>query len=491
MLNSAQLLEKFSALNPDQQAIARSFIKEELRRQLEEKAREGRFTPSDPSVKTVFGYPANDQLGFLMSTAKERWGFGSNRSGKSEMGVYDGVQFARGLHPVRSLLRKPPVYIRYCAPSYEDNVKRVLIKKFQQFVPRMELRGGQWDKAWSEKEKTLHFENGSTINFKSNEQDVNKFAGDDLDAVYQDEHAPAKYYRENKARLVDRDGYYVCTMTPEEGGVTWEKKHIKSRADGSIETFHWHIYANPHLSEAGVRELEQSITDERVRRIKLWGEFSALAGLIYPQFNIQTHVIENRTIPDSWYRVFCIDPHIKKASAMLWAAWSPDGDVIFYRAHKKQLTVDELKQFIRVQSAGEHISLWLGDEAMGGEGLNIWGEKSVLELLRTGENPIPVVGTNQASDKAFEAGVNKVRSMLNPDPVSKRPTLFITKDAIELADEFEEYQFMPDSKADDMTYRERVRSIDDDLVTDARYIVMAGPGVGSGGKIESGIGDSW
>ena len=489
MLNLSQLSEQFSSLTPPERYRAERLIKELSRRGREERSRY--FVPSDPSMTTAFGVPANDQLSFYMDEAIERWNFSSNRAGKTETAMYDLNQFATGLHPVRSLFKKPPVYIRVCAPSYEDNIKRVILKKLQALVVRTELRGGQWSKAWSEKEKTLHYANGSTVNFKSFEQDVDKFAGDDLDAVYQDEHGPAKYYRENKARLVDRRGYFVSTMTPEEGGITWEKKHVLARANDGVKYWRWNIFGNPHLSKEGVEEFAKAITDERVRRVKLYGEWVALAGLIYPQFDQKVHVINTPDIPKDWYRVFCIDPHIKKASAMLWAAWSPDGDVIFYRAARKQLTVTELKQFIRVNSSGEKISLWMGDEAMGGEGLNIWGERSVLEMLRTGENPIPIVGTNQASDKAFEAGVNKVRELLNPEPVSKKPRLFVTKDCMELVDEFEEYQFMPESKADEMTYRERVRSIDDDLITCVRYIVMAGASASETGSGKSAYDGAW
>jgi phage terminase large subunit-like protein len=441
-------------------------------------------------MPNAFGVPSNDQVGFLNSTATERWILGGNRSGKTEVTVADCIWFATGIHPVKSLLWRPPVKLRYCAPSYEDGIKGVILPKFHELIKRSDLRGGSFDKSWSEKNKTLYLQNGTTINFKSFEQRVNKFGGVDLHGVYSDEHGGKAYYRENKARLADYGGFYVSSMTPEEGAVVWEKRHLKKRRGDNVEMWKFSTFGNPHLSPAGVKELEASIDDPRVLRVKLYGDFSALAGLVYEQWDEDVHVIEPRDIPDTWYRVFAIDPHIKKASAMLWGVWTPEDDLIFYRCAKLQKPVEELKQYIRAASAGERISLWLGDEAMGGDGKNIFGQDSVLKQLRADPNGIPIQGTNQASDKSFMAGVVKIRQMLTPEPVSRKPSLYVFSDCYDLIDEFDEYQFIPDSKADEMTFRERVRKVDDDLMDCARYIAMAGPGSGEV-NIRSGLEGTW
>ena len=470
--------------------------REKRRRRLEEKLRY--FVPTSPEILNRYGRVTNDQRSFLLSPATERWLFGGNRSGKTEVGVVDCLWFALGIHEVRSLIRKPPVYIRYCAPSYEDNLKRIILKKFRAFVPRHELLGGRFDTAWSEKEKTLYFTNGTTINFKSFEQDVDKFAGDDLDAVYVDEHGAEKYYYENKARLVDRAGYYVNTMTPEGGSITWEKRHIRSRTE-DIYTDRFSIYGNPHLSEAGIKEIEDTIVDESLRDVKLEGKFASLSGLLYPNYDQKIHRIPAQELPVKGYRVFAIDPHLKKPSAMLWAYWTAEGDCIIYRSAKVKYEVEDLKRFIRAQSTGERISLWIGDEAQGGAGKNIFGEESVLVQLAKGDNSIPIMGTNQASDKSFESGVMKVRQMLRPDPNTGKPSLMFmehntigsNRERKSLFEEIEDYQFAPESKADEVTFRERVVQVEDDLMDCLRYVVMAGRGSSSGQSVVSGIGSKW
>ncbi len=414
-------------------------------------------------------------MAFSLSECYERWVLGGNRSGKTEAAVADCVKFVTGEHPVWSKKFTPPVKVRYCAPSYEDGLKSVILPKFQELVRRKDLKGGSFAKAWSEKSKTLHFANGSVVRFMSFEQRVNKFGGADLHAVYSDEHGSKAHYRENKARLADYHGFYVSTMTPEEGSIVWEKRHLKKRK-GKVGFWKFSMFGNPHLSPEGVKEVEAAIDDPRVARVKLYGDFSSLAGLVYEQWDESIHVVAPQEWPETWYRVFVIDPHMKKETAMIWGVWTPENQLIIYRCAKVMKAVEELKQFIRAQSTGEKISLWIGDEAMGGDGKNIFGQDSVLKQLAAPPNGIPIQGTNQASDKAFQAGVYKVREMLTPDPVSRKPDLVVTSDCPGVIDEFDEYQFIPDSKADEMTFRERVRKVDDDYVDCIRYAAMAGPG---------------
>lgn len=292
-------------------------------------------------------------------------------------------------------------------------------------------------------------------------------------------------------RLIDRNGFLVSTMTPESGAITWEKRHIKARQnDADLYLGRFSTYGNPFLSPEGIREVETSIQDPRLKRVKLYGDFVALAGLVFEDWDEQLHYIKHREVPASWTRVFAIDPHMKKATAMVWAAWSPDNDLFIYRCAKEKLTVPELKAFIRAQSAGEKITLFLGDEAMGGDGLNIFGEKSVLKQLNSFPDRIPVVPTNQASSKTYQAGIYKVREFLQPDPISKKPRLYVMDTCPGVRDEFEEFQFLPDMPADEFTFRERIRKIDDDYMDTIRYLVMAGP-MASQTKIKSGLEGSW
>jgi len=387
------------------------------------------------------------------------------------------------------------VYVRYYAPSYEDGIKAVIHKKIKEHVPRHWLKGGSWHSAWSEKSRTLFFENGSQMRFFSYEQHVNKMGGDDNDAAYLDEHAPEKVFIEAVARTTDRNGYIVLTMTPE-AGITWEEEKIidASEFDPDIAFWTFSTFKNPHLSKEGIAQLEKLITDERLRDAKLYGRFVSLAGLVYPQFDRGIHVVPDGsvTIQRHWHQQFVIDPHHRKPSAMVWTAWDPDGNVCYIHQESEFPPtaggVPELAAHIRVKTSGLLIDDWIGDEAMGGEGKNIYGQGSVLAQLRN--NGIPVVGTNQASDKAFAAGVNKLRSMLTPDPVSKKPRLYIFNTCTKTIKQMMTYQYRKETIVDEELLREHVRNKNDDYPTCIRYGIMAEPSMG-GIEPESALNGSW
>lgn len=486
----------FSAMQPAQKRELAAILEEAERRKREERIRY--FVPTSPDQLSSFGLPGNDQKAFFYSPAPERWIFGGNRSGKTEATVADCIWFCTGEHPIRSINRKPPVKVRFVGPCWSggNGIKDVIQPKFKTMVRRCDLLGGSWSTALKEKGTQLHFANGSTVFFMSAEQELDKFGGADLDASYNDEHFPIGIYRENMARLTDRNGFYVHSMTPESGAVTWEKKHIKQSA-GRMAWWQFSIYNNPHLSKEGVEQFAGAISDEATRQVKLYGKFAALAGMVVPQFDEAIQAVDDHRAYEllrstaNVHGFFAIDPHMKKESAMVWGFFTRDNELYIYRAVKKFLIVPDLKNFIRAQSAGERIQTWLGDEAMGGDGLNIYGQESVLKQLSSGIGALPIVPTNQSSDKSFEAGVYKLREMCTPNPISQKPRLYIAKDgARALLDELDEYQFIPDQKADEMTFRERVRKVNDDCIDALRYIAMA-ESVGADVTVQSAMGDKW
>ena len=492
----ARLSQVYHSLSPELQAEVNQIVRTIDYREKYEKVRGFRpFKPTDPNPHNT---PCNDQESFYLSPARERWAFGSNRSGKSEMAAYDAIKFATGEHPVRSINHRPPVNIRQVVVDLEGTAEQVWLNKMQTFVKRSDLKGGSFKTAWSPSSRTLRFANGSKIYLKATSQQLNKFGGTDDDACYVDEHIPQAYYRECKARLVDRDGFFVCSMTPESGAVTWEKRHIRDRQDGSVQWWQWSMYGNPILTKAAIEEFKRSLGgDLAAERIKMWGDFAKAAGGVIPQFSEVINTMDDYRMLQllrstaNVHGFFAIDPHMKKDAAMVWAFQTNEGDLMIYRAAKKFLTVPELKNFIRSTSASEQIQTWLGDEAMGGDGLNIWGQESVLKQLSSGVGALPIVPTSQGSDKSFEAGIMKLRSLCAQDPISQKPKLYIAKDGGRpLLDELDEYQFIPDTKADEMTFRERVRKVNDDCIDCMRYIAMA-MDVATDVTVKSAMGDGW
>jgi phage terminase large subunit-like protein len=423
--------------------------------------------------------------------------------------------FMQGIHPVRSAGRPPPVAVRYCAPQWQDGVVDVLLKKFMQMVPRAWLRGKSWDKGWMEKDHKLTFANGSVVTFKTAEQKLSTFGGSDLDAVYVDEHLSYFYYLENLMRTADRAGFIVNTMTPE-AGMSWEDDHITNPPEipgvGKITIEYWFFDTekNPHLSKEGVAKIKATIKDEATADTKLRGQFRSLAGLVLPMWNKDKHLVADYEIPYDWPRVICIDTHHKKPSACLWGAWTPDQELVIYRAMKLKKTVPEWQKIIRVASAGENISLWLLDEEEGGEGTNINDAVSVCQQFNDGDNPLPFVQVNRSSG-SYAAGIYKLWDYLTIKPVyhvrddhaihngsriqvfrsCDHPLDYVNgKPVGSLPWEMRKFEYKKEQKSDEETFREKVRTVNDDYISCLRYIAMAGVQM-SGQKITSALKGKW
>ena len=417
---------------------------------------------------------------------------------------------------MRSLHRKPPVSVRFCAPQWRDGIINVVHKKFLAMVPRYLLKGGSWDKGWMDKHHTLYFANGSTITFKSAEEALNTYGGDDLDAIYVDEHLPWLYYLENLMRTTDRAGYIVNMMTPE-AGISWEEDHITDPpvipGVGPITIDHWFFDTekNPHLSKDGVAKVKAMITDEAMADTKLRGQFRSLSGLVLPQWNPAIHVIPDYEIPAHWPRVCCIDTHHRTPSAIMFAAWSPAGEVIVYRCHKAKMTVPEWQKWIRANTIGETISLWLLDEAGGGEGKDINEAESICNQFQRGVNRIPFVRVTKDSEHSFAAGIYKLweylsikvelparddRAIHNGSKIQvfrscDHPNITVDgKISGSLPWEMKRFQYKREQKADEEMLREKIRLVNEHYICDLRYIIMAGVQT-SGQNITSALKGMW
>lgn len=458
----------------------------ELEKREAEKTRT--FHPIRPTDPNAFGIPSNDQKGFLHSLADERWVTGGVRSGKTEVMVYDADLYCRGAHPVRSSLHQPPVKIRFCGPKWRENVKGVLIAKFHAMCRRDSLLGGSWATAWSEAEHKLHYANGSFIQFKSYEEDPDTFDGIDLDAVYLDEPPAQWMYTRNIPRLIDRKGYLVGGMAPERG-ITWLDDHLDSPPAGVVlDHFEYSSLGNPYLSKAGIEQLKAQLgNDPDLIRMKLYGESLPIGGLCVPQFDQTLHIIPDREIEDGAYRVFCIDTHQKEPTAMLWAAWEGPDRLLIYRAEKNVRTIPEWQQYIRAQSTGEKIHLWLGDEPNTPQHDSL-GRTSILQQFREGPNGLPIIQVAKGPG-SVESGIFKLRSMFARDPLTNIAQIYIFQSCEHglryfsgrahgsLAWELRQWGYRTQTTTDEEILREKPRERGIHYCSCLRYIAMAGADV--------------
>jgi phage terminase large subunit-like protein len=255
---------------------------------------------------------------------------GGNRAGKTE----EGSEYV-----ISKCLAKPKQRWWASAETFQDSVN-IQQRKVWDLVPKNRLKYGRYDEINGFTNRKLLFDNGSMILFKSYDQGRESFASDDVDGIWNDEEPPYDIYKEQRMRLIDRNGEMIFTMTSlkgitdliqdlfedhdviESAFAPLVKKELPRIVNKNGMRFYmlW-TPENPHIDQKRVlEEVKLMPTDEIMARI--YGLPINLSGKIYMAFNKGVHVIPFENLPDlkdcTLYHI--LDPHDRKPWAMIWVA---------------------------------------------------------------------------------------------------------------------------------------------------------------------------
>lgn len=386
----------------------------------------------------IWGYrPHNKQVEFHTSNAKGRLYIGGNRSGKTVGGVNEDIWWLQGNHPFKRT-PPPPVYGRVVGVDFDNGIERILKPQFARWIPPSSLINGSWTDSYHAGTRTLNLANGSTVEFMSYVQDINKFAGTSRHFVHFDEEPPKSIFTENKARLVDTGGHWWITETPVEG-MTWiyDDVYIPGMTDptGNIRVIQVDIAENPYISQNEVAEFLSDL-DPLERKARGEGKFVQLGGLIFKNFG-PVHVVPSID-PRSVYglRWFgSMDHGIKNPTAWLWHAVYPDGSVLTFQEHyENEWTVSQHASRIHLinQDLGRAPNYYVGDPAIKQRS----GETGHSIQLAYQKEGIPIVLANNE----IRAGIDKMSQYLLPR-TDGRPTWRITGNCSNLIREMQRYRW--------------------------------------------------
>ena len=268
------------------------------------------------------------------------------------------------------------------------------------WIPQHCLKGGTWEKAYSEKYRTLSvnvdsywvgadgttnsMRGTSTCQFLSYDQDISAFSGSSMHWVGHDELPKSDIYRENRLRTLDVRGQILTAFTPPDeigqarADVSWFYDEVYEpgrRSTPGFETIILHTEANRILDASAIADLAAKLTDEQ-REVRLHGNFLHLSGVIYSLFtqgsstwcfacqkkivpvdghcltckgdNVESfgHVIAPHPIPANWPIVMVIDPHPRKKDAIGWFAVTPSDDVVLVAEAEADGTAADVKRVI-------------------------------------------------------------------------------------------------------------------------------------------------
>lgn len=332
----------------------------------------------------VLGYvPHTKQERFHRAAKKGRLYIGGNRSGKTTAGVVEGIWRLTGKHPWAKppfiATAERPIRGRVVGVDYPNGIEKILLPEYARWTPASELRGGSWDKAYQAKLRMLFFKNGSTVEFMSYDQDVDKFAGTSRDFIHFDEEPPEPIYDECNARLIDTGGPWWLTMTPVEG-MTWIYDRIylpgTENKVSHIAVIEAHMQENPHLNKNEV-DLYLGGLDAQERKARGEGKFVQLGGLVFKTFSLDAHVRHDGNkdfIPLSelrkshWKWYLSLDHGFNNPTAALWHAVRRDNKVVTFDEHyKNEWTIQQHADAInqKIRDHGRAPDMYVCDPALG------------------------------------------------------------------------------------------------------------------------------
>jgi hypothetical protein len=247
-------------------------------------------------------------------------------------------------------------YCRFVTPDYGRAFHSVL-ETILLWCPESQLRGGDWEKAFKDKDKVLWFANGNFFEFLTLEQDPDaRFGGSARHRVVFDEEPTGekgqKIREQCAMRLADYRGDELFGFTPLSGDLGWvfdefwettaECDDAEQLADRvwvnrelGVLMVQADIDENPHLSPEGREEALAKISPSRRAAIKS-GEFKAAKGLVYEEFESHVgglHVVDERHIEPEYVamleHVDGIDPG-QVETAILFAGIDRHNRLVIY-----------------------------------------------------------------------------------------------------------------------------------------------------------------
>jgi phage terminase large subunit-like protein len=414
--------------------------------------------------------PHAKQFKFHSSLAHTRLYIGGNRSGKTVGGAVEMCYWLRKDHPYRRLpLPEGPVRARAVAVDFNYGVDMIMIPEISRWLPPSSLINGSWEDSYDREHKVLTLANKSFLEFRSYDQDLEKFAGTSRHCTWYDEEPPQHIFNESQARLVDTNGYSWLTMTPVEG-MSWvyEDLYLKGTEgdDPDIDVIEIEMTENPHISkEASERYLKTLKPEERKARQR--GEFVAVGGRVFPMFNPSDHVISSTLPPKHWEWYMSLDHGFNNPTAVLWHAVSPKNTIVTFAEHyKSEMTVGEHAEVIKAMNAafGKQPDYDVGDPAInqrqGVTGTSIKQEYADRGIfLADGNNDVT-------------SGVNRMVQYLRVDPTLGHPRWLITANCVNLIGEMKMLHWKKHSSRKAQfsnNKREEIQKKNDHACDSARY----------------------
>ena len=374
--------------------------------------------------------------------------FGGNQSFKTTYWALRAYMFItgecpnslRGKVPDSYFSKRHPVHVRVTGVDHKTFLKN-LLPVYQYWAPRRFLKKGKWDESYSSEKMIVELKRDGvlygTIEFMTNQMDVESFQGPPRHMMIYDEEPSYEIYKENLMRFVTAERIIIgFGMTPTKG-LSWVKSRILDRQQDEqgnrIKCIKVSTVVNPKANLSVVREILKEVDSYDERLMRILGEFISLGGLVYGKlFNRTIHLIE--PFPVSWhgYVVYRgLDPHLVKQTYCIELAVDREENKYVIGCYRKDVDIADVKKDLaeRIKARGEDErglrTGWSRCDVSANSDIKALGDRNIYKELSRGENAVPALQTSDKYSGSINAGIDQIKQDLKVNERTGKPRLFI------------------------------------------------------------------
>lgn len=221
-------------------------------------------------------HPQLQQKSFLESKKKNEALFGGNRASKTLSGA---------VKVITACLDNPG--FDCWGATWADLSIPIQQTEYNKWLPKDgSIKYARFTEQRGFANKIILFKNGSKIRFKTYDQGRESFQGAAKDMIHLDEEPPQDIVNECKARLMDRNGVLLRTLTPL-NGITYTYDEIISNENNDPEVAYWYFDSryNPYIDQSAQQRIIGSYADKEAE-VRQTGHFLNLtSGMAYYPFS--------------------------------------------------------------------------------------------------------------------------------------------------------------------------------------------------------------
>jgi len=361
------------------------------------------------------------------SAARFRCLVGGRRFGKSSLALALAIAFC---------VENKEAKVWIIAPTYQQ--AKDIFWRSSEKIPfwTREFARANYPVKKNDSELLLQFPNGSLLQLKGSDRE-DTLRGSGLDFVILDEMASMKpnVWKEIIfPSLLDSGGKAMFISTPRGYNHFYNLFLKGKRNENDWESFQYTSYQNPYIDKAFLDQAKAD-SDEQTFAQEYLAEFHKYYGLVYPEFDRKTHVIQPTELDPGWTYGVGIDRGLTNPSGVVFCAIDPDDNFFVYdEIYATNLISEQLVDQVN-QKAGHYLTYKFCDPS---------AADFMATALDKGMFITPATKEGDLSQWVLN-GIAKVKAKLKIQEGTGKPKLFVFNHCKNLINEFQQYRWLEKS----------------------------------------------